>query len=382
MDAELGLKRFYAEHRPRFSLAVFWKILVTIVGDARKPVVRFRLEDFEDAVTEEWPREQNTRVAALVHRLRPFFAWPDGLAVLYANRYRSAFAANYLTAALAVCLALLPVAFGEHLPHGVEFICIVLELAAIGMILLRVWRGRRNQWHERWIDYRLAAELVRHLRIVAPLGGRRLLPQVQAHRVTYGQPAATWMAWYVRAVERWLGLPIAVLDRSYLIDYLTDLEFLVKRQLAYHETTVDRCHNMETRLHRSGIYLLRLTVGACLLHLIVGSLPGHSPWHAVSPVLTFLCGFFPALGAAFAAISEQGEFRSLTKQSQAMCDQLAIRLAEIRNLLDEIVKTPNLSVQQFSTRVDQIASATADLLVKEVLDWRSVVLDQPLRTSV
>ena len=69
--------------------------------------------------------------------------------------------------------------------------------------------------------------------MVAPLGGRRLLPPLPAHRVTYGQPAATWMAWYVRAVERWLGLPSAVVDKTYLDGYLKHLEHLVIGQISY-----------------------------------------------------------------------------------------------------------------------------------------------------
>ena len=182
----------------------------------------------------------------LVDRLRPFYAWPDKLAVLYADRYRSAFTIKYLIAALAVVLALLPVALGLF-PSLAEIVCIGLELVAIIRHPRPGGVGRTRHWHERWIDYRLTAELVRHLRMVAPLGGRRLFPQIPAHRVTYGQPGATWMAWYVRAVERWLGLPGAVIDKTYLDDYLKHLEHLVIGQISYHQTTVRRCHNMETQ---------------------------------------------------------------------------------------------------------------------------------------
>jgi hypothetical protein len=380
VDAGLGLKLFYAEHRPPFALAIFWKIFVRLIGDGKIPNVRFVLDDFENAVREDWPEDHSKPIGQIVDRLRPFYAWPDGLAVLYADRYRSAFASNYLTAAFAVFLALLPVALGPHLGERVEITCIWLELAAIFLILHRVWRGRRNQWHERWIDYRLAAELVRHLRMVAPLGGRRLLPQIPAHRVTYGQPAATWMAWYVRAVERWLGLPTAVINASYLDEYLKQLEHLVIGQIRYHQTTLRRCHNMETRLHWGGVALLGVTVLACLAHLGVGIRPDGDRLHVLSPVLTFLCGFLPALGAALAAISNQGEFRSLTKQSRAMRAHLRNRLPEIKELRELIRNTPDQSACQFSTKAEKLGRTASDLLVNEVLDWRSVVLDQPLRT--
>jgi hypothetical protein len=380
IDARTGLKWFYAEHRPPWTLAVFWKLIVQTIGDGKRPRVRFTLDDFELGVMDDWPQDRSTPIAALIDRLRPYYAWPDKLAVLYADRYRSAFAINFLLAALAVGLALLPLALDLTEDGWPALVCISLELVTIFGIIFLVQLGRSRHWHERWIDYRLTAELVRHLRMVAPLGGRRLLPQVPAHRVTYGQPAATWMAWYVRAVERWLGLPSAVVDKTYLDGYLKHLEHLVIGQISYHQSTLRRCHNMETRLHRSGIGLLSLTVCACALHLALGFLPEHYQVHSLSPVLTFICGFFPALGAALAAISSQGEFRSLTKQSRAMREQLRNRLPGIKSLRQDIIAAPDSSVCPFSIEAEKVGSVAADLLVKEVLDWRSVVLDQPLRT--
>jgi len=81
------------------------------------------------------------------------------------------------------------------------------------------------------------------------------------------------MSWYVRAVERALGLPGAVVDKAYLDGYLKHLADLVKGQIRYHHDTACRCHNMEKRLHYSGITLLGLTVLACITHL------GLSIWH-------------------------------------------------------------------------------------------------------
>jgi hypothetical protein len=267
------------------------------------------------------------------------------------------------------------------LPHdGAEIVCISLELVAIVAILALVFQGRRGRWHERWIDYRFTAELVRHLRLVAPLGGGRPFPQIPAHWATYGQPSASWMAWYVRAVERALGLPSVVVDKAYLDGYLAHLADLVSGQIGFHQTTARRCHNMETRLHRCGIVLLALTLLACGLHLIL------SVWHLTlrpewlpPQVLTFVCGFFPALGAALAGIINQGEFRSLTNRSEAMREQLDRLLNETENLRQQIASAPASGARQSSTQAVALASATAGLLINEVLDWRVVLLDQPLR---
>ncbi len=380
-DAEPALRMFYAEHRPRIKFAIFWNLFVQAVGDARKPKVRFTFDDFEEAVTDDWPKDQSSSMASLVDRLRPFYAWPDKLAVLYADRYRSAFTFNFLIAAIAVGLALLPAALRLTPEHDAEIACIALELAAIFLVLVVVRLGRTRHWHERWIDYRLAAELVRHLRMVAPLGGKRPFPQIPAHWVTYGQPGASWMAWYVRAVERWLGLPGAVVDKMYLDGYMKHLEHLVIGQISYHQHTSRRCHNMERRLHRCGVVLLGLTFAACAVHLAIGygiwPRIVHAAWLPL--VLTFCCGFFPALGAALAAISNQGEFRSLTNRSKAMREQLRLLLKDITSLRKQIAETHDLSTRQFSTEAVDLASGTAGLLINEVLDWRVILLDQPLR---
>jgi len=171
IDPRQALEQFYAEERPRRNLAVAWKAFQQVVGDSQWPKVTTKLEDFEEAVSQEWPKDQSTPIARLVDTLRPFYAWPDKLAVLYADRYRSAFLLAFLIAATAVGLALLPLALGLLPHHWAEIAFFALEFVAIVAILALVLLGRHQHWHERWIDYRLTAELVRHLCLVAPLGG-------------------------------------------------------------------------------------------------------------------------------------------------------------------------------------------------------------------
>jgi len=304
--------------------------------------------------------------------LRPFYAWPDKLAVLYANRYRSTFLLAFLLTAAAVGMALLPVGAQLAPRHGAEHACIFLELAAISTVLIMVGQGRRQRWHERWLDYRMVAELVRHLRLVAPLGGKRRLPPIPAHWTTYGQPAATWMAWYVRAVERDLGLPAAVVGKDYLLACLDELGRVLTGQVSFHAGNRKRNERLESRLHRCGVVLLGITLLACALHLGAG-VP-----LALLAALTFCCGFFPAIGAALGGIANQGEFLRIHKRSRAMQDQLTILLREIDNIRSDLQDASAPLSQQYSPLVSTRASDAARLLVHEVLDWRVVFLDRPL----
>jgi len=389
-DPRLALKVFYAERRRRWTLGVIWKAFQQLVADARWPRVTTKLQDFESAAEQEWPKDQSTPIARLVDKLRPFYAWPDRLAVLFGDRYRTAFLLAFLLAAAAVGLALLPVAldprsalWGARSLSALEWAaraCYALEFVAIVALLVSVNLGRLRRWHERWIEYRLTAELVRHLRLVAPLGGGRPFPQIPAHWATYGQPGASWMAWYVRAVERALELPSVVVDRAYLEGYLKQLADVVYGQISYHQATERRSRNMERRLHRCGVGLLALTLLACGLHLVF-SFRDATPRDAglLSGALTFFCGFFPALGAALAGIVNQGELRRLAHRSEAMWQQLFHLHADTMKLRGQIAATPDSEKRQFSTQAVALASAAAGLLVNEILDWRVVFLDQPLR---
>jgi hypothetical protein len=387
-----AVERFYAERRPRWTLAILWRIVQSVMGDAKWPKVRVSIDDFEKAVESEWPRDRSTPMAAVIDDLRPYYAWTDKLAVLYADRYRSAYLLVFMLAALAVGLALLPVGsrfISAH--HTAALVCNILELLAIMEILAIIHVGRRQHWHERFLDYRLAAELVRHLRIVAPLGGRWPIPQVPAHWATHGEPAATWMVWYVRAVERAVGFPSAVVDASYLNEYLKELGTAVDGQVGFHKNTERRGRNIEGRLHHLADWLFGLTIAACAIHLGIHFMIEDPEAGWVRPLaLVFVCGFFPALGAALAGIMNQAEFRRIGSRSRAMSERLAVLHNDIERLripppgppvpvpLPVSTSVSASGMRQLSVQAVALANAVADLLVAEVLDWRVILRDRPL----
>lgn len=368
------LEDFHRERHPSWSCAIVWKAFRDVVAKKKWPSVSFRVECFDDAVRSEWPDDPGSAIGRLVAWLRRYYAWSDGLAILYAARYRSAFISAFLLAAVAVGMALLPVAANcdPHAPF--EVCCNVLELIAIVLILLLVGFGTSKRWHERWVEYRLIAELQRHLRLVAPLGGARPFPQVAAHLATYGQPSTSWMGWYVRCVERAIGLPTAVVDRRHVDEALGQLLAEVERQVEFHAGATNNAHCIEVRLHHTGMGLLYATLAFCALHILW---PWHE-WEHGPLILTFFCGFLPALGAALAGILNQGEFRRIAKRSESMRQQLQRLLGPIRKLRERIA-TGKPASSQDSVEALALADEAARLMVMEVLDWRLLILDQPLR---
>ncbi len=431
-DPTASFRDFTKERQPRWTLAALWKAFRDAVGAYKFPSIRLRVTPFEAAVLDEWPADRSTEVDRLIDSLRPYYAWTDKLAVLYADRYRSAFVFAFFMAAIAVGLALVPIVMPKELPasaepvphvaeeatlnggeasnapdiphlqpsadplaaaeidsgaplesiaqpHGrAESIAIGLEFIAILSIVAIIFWGRKARWHQKWIDYRLAAELIRHLRIVAPLGGGQVFPRVPDHWDSYGHPSATWMAWYVRSIERWLGLPSVVVDREHLLLCLGQLRETVALQADYHGRTDRISQNIEHRLHWVGIFLLALTAFACFLHLLPGLLHSFHLPGILPNVLTFLCGFLPALGASLAGIVNQGEFRRIAKRSRAMKAQLLRMKARLDALQAEIDAHGNKPQRQYSVEVAALAEEVSGLLVYEVLDWRVVFLDRPL----
>lgn len=370
-----ALLRFYAERKPAANPMALWRTFRSLFGAANWTWPELTVADFEAAVRDEFPSDKSSASARVVNQLRPYYAWPDQLAVYYSNAYRGAFVLAYGLAALAVGLALVPVAAGPlgWWTHGKETASAVAEMVAILGIIILIWRGRKREWHERWIDYRMGAELVRHLRMASLLGGERPFPQLAAHFAKYGQPGATWVSWYVRAVERHCGVPDNVVDGDYLVRSVRELRTLIEGQLRYHQSTAAQCHLTEHRLHRLGLTLLGGTLLAAGLHIAGSFVPGlHSP--GASGILIALGAFLPALGASLAGINNQGEFRRIAKRSEAMAEHLKKLLAEAGAL----TPADGSPVTLRWTAVADLTARVTQLMVNEVLDWRVVFLDRPL----
>ena len=372
---------FYAETQAGYSIAFCWKLFRDLVGDFKVKFPQLKVQPCESALPADWQYGANPAVAAMIGRLQPFFAWSDHLADRYAQAYRSAFVMAFFAAAFAVAMALAPYALS--LPeHGVgELICTVGELLAILLILFLVFRGRRGRWHQRWLDYRLLAEIIRHQRLIAHLGGERASPKIPEHLSSYGNVGSSWMAWYARGVERSLLLPRIVVDRIYLQASLQDIEDQLggpQGQIVFHQTTASRASRIEHRLHLLEVTLLILTLSCCCQHL------AQSFWtswlHVSGQLLTFCCAFFPAVGAAIAGISNQGEFRRIAQRSASMAERLSNQLEEVRSLKQRVM-TSKLSRNQLSPEVAAIAGDAAATMVNEVLDWRVIFQDRPLKTT-
>ena len=384
---------YFCERRRSWTpLGGWWAFLRDLVcGKMKLP--RMRVPNFISATREDWRKDWEGRGEEDRHHKLPpaitrwieksylaSYAWANGLSVYYANNYRSSFLWIYLLGALAVFLALIAktaIAKTVQAPPGeasggsslAEPLCIAAEVIAIAAIIFLTWYGRRRCWHERWIDYRTLAEQLRVAAFNSMLGGMWHQVRVPSHLATYGNPAATWMHWHARAVQRAAGLPNMVVSTEYLSGFKELLlQALIGGQENYHVENTKRLGPVDHRLRFFGEVLFLATFAACVTHFYVARSDIPDSWDRW---LTFCAAFLPALGAAVAAIRSQGEFHRVVRRSRGMGE-------ELQQLREAVANLPVRSNELNSRLLQQAAEQTTRLMYNEVLDWRIVFQERPL----
>lgn len=377
---------YFADRRRSWTLLGGWWGFFRGLLRGRPQRLAIRVPQFVPATQTDWRKDwegrdgenrkhklPDTIIKWIEDRYLEHYAWANQLSIYYANHYRSSFASIYMLGALAVLLALIGDA--AHVSDTKELVLIVVEVLVISGIIGLTWYGRRRRWHERWIDYRTLAERLRLARFNGLLGGVWQRANVPSHLATYGNPAATWMNWHARAVERAAGLPSVALNTDYLSACKELLqEALIIGQEKYHRENLAGLRPVDNRLHRLGEWLFLATLAACASRLVVALFRDSFTLHTAESWdgwLMFCAAFLPAFGAAMAAIRSQGEFHRLVQRSRAMQDELA----QLREVVANVPVRPN---ELSSQLLQQAAEQTSRLMYNEVLDWRIVFQDRPL----
>lgn len=384
-------KAYFKESRRKVTLGFLWKLFRDLVADFKIRIPTIRLGRFEQSSDDEWghsrkispplPEEVLDRIDTC---LKSHYAWSDQLADYYANAYRSAFVFNYLMAGVAVLFA-----FAGYAAHSRTFenynplasrvgaVASFVEVSIIVAILSLTRFGNRKRWHERWIDFRLLAEQLRQQRFLMALG--RVLPSAPRVPVYVSDedPSNSWVQWHCRAIVRAAGLIEARFDNTYLDAVCVLLKSEgIDRQVDYHQGNAERMKRADNFLHHAGNWLFGVAAVACSLHLLNYVL---AYFHLeifkheglFSLILTLITVVGPAFGAALTAIRFQGEFERVNKRSRAMKEQL-------HQISEELEHCVSAGATPSSSELGEIATRGAQLMISEVLDWRTVFLERPL----
>lgn len=294
----------------------------------------------------EWTALPPDVLDDVVQRFAAWQGWADELARWYAAKFRQTFTAVFLLAATAVLAAGVGTmdlpsnwGWGAHFPEVIEILCLV-------EMFRRVRVGRRQRYHERWLDYRSLAERLRHLAFLWPLA--RTVPLVRVPDVdATGDSGGGWVGWFLRTVVREAGLVSADLNAHHVNQVR---EFLLTSEIApqraFHSTATKRAARVHHPMERWAERLVVLAIVLAILRLsdVIGFVMQDVMGWTLKRVLVFESRFgaaltaaavtLPALAASVHGFLGTGDFEGTAIRSAAIEPRLAQLGARLRRLTD------------------------------------------------
>jgi len=243
-----------------------------------------------------------------------FYNPADRLSVAYSERIRS----SYVLVIGFATLALVAAVAGSLIPRDVRWIAILIELVLLCLIAGLVIASHASRWHERWIAYRLLAELCREQKMLASVG--RSLPRWQVESLETPDsaqevPRDAWVGWYFSAAQRASVMPSCTLSETLPRAKAVGLQLIVGQSF-YHELRERRYRTAGARLQNLGEIFFLLTLVAVAIEF--GMLVVRSSHENAFKLIDTLVALLPAAAAAFVSFRAYSEFELLEVQSKRM----------------------------------------------------------------
>jgi hypothetical protein len=285
----------------------------------------------------------------------------DARAVQYAARYRSAYVWVFFFGTFALAFGALSLLFSLLHPtmawlRNLAALFAFGELATLLLILALIWLGLRREWHERFIEYRLLAELYRKQQALAPLGWT--LPIVAVRGVVEADRAA-WVAWLFAAEDRAAPFPRGDLaDAARGASRSGVLEGLILEQHRYHTARGKIAEAAGRTLARLGEYLFAAVLACVVLKLLFADELMHE---GLAVLFAVLATVLPGVSAAFVGIRAYAELQLLAEQSYHM----AAELERARGRLERLDPWRALVSQDIGAE----AALVATLMLQDLDGW-------------
>jgi hypothetical protein len=289
---------------------------------------------------------------------------PDQLSIAYGNRHRS----SYVLVILIIALALIFAVLGIALTHDKtwKLVVILLEAAALVGIVGLVAANIVGRWHQKWIAYRLLAELCRKQEALARLGWS--MPVFELRRATGDQmPDADWVTWHFNALLRAAPLPdldLSATGKAAIREAIIGKGSagLLQGQISYHAGRTAKSNRAAGTWALWGELAFVGTAAIVALKLILkglDALPGWSIWLAI------LAAVLPAISAAFFALRQYSEEKLMAEQSARMHEAMI----EARHTMQAIPLDLPLSSQNLAAETYEIAMR----MLADVAGWAQLV---------
>jgi hypothetical protein len=276
--------------------------------------------------------------------------------------------------ALFAVIALTSAAVAADAEQTVFWIAGVLEFLSLSAIALLVVVNYAERWHERWISYRLFAELCRKQRVLALVG--QSLPGSGASQLALDVEGATtaprdsWIAWLFMAHRRAMELPIGKMADRKLPALRAGLE-LVEQQIDYHSTRRDRASRAGESVRRASeiFFVLAIVFAVAKFGAVLGR---------VEPVLHWIVlvgAFTSAAAGALVSVTAYAEFALLARQSAHMLRILRPSENELDALKHDIEKP------LASLRLGRTLFAATTAMMQDITGWAHLFRVKALETG-
>jgi hypothetical protein len=346
-----SLRRYFKERAHGHNLRLEFPLLMTLLG-----VRSFQSSDLlppkPDKLAAECAAYFDPAAGGSTEVLALAYGWADATGVQFAQTFRSAFVLNFIFAATAVVLAVASL-FG---PEKLWFV--VPEIALILAIVFNTAIGRRQRWHQRWLEARELAERLRVALLLWILGSR------PANFFSGDEP--TWTGWYARAIIRGQAPRAGYFAGQGLSSAKSVVLKALKDQRRYHKINTRRMHRLDRRLEHIGSWSFVATLAAAGSYVLFAIALRHfnvptEHQELVKHLVVALTAGLPALATATYGIRVIGDFEGIAKRSMRTS-------AVLRRLLTAMKRE---AVDLILLRAQ--AQAAADSMLGDLASWRLAV---------
>jgi hypothetical protein len=281
----------------------------------------------------------------------------DCLALFYSNVHRSAFLLVYLLGAFALIFAVAALSVGHEHVLGIDGIHLFTGFELIVLLCLGalVYADNTLGWRDRWLDYRLLAELLREADLLAQAG--RSMPLSKIDELAQDLPGRAWVTVAYAAIVRRAGIVSHKHDQAYLErlrDYAANTR--LQDQIAYHLRTEKKVESIAFKLRVVGLAAFITTIFVAAAKFFFPSEVSHLP-------LGFFAGALPAMAYASFGIRNQAEFEIVSRRSARMIAKLCRNKARIKAL-----DGPALTSDALGREI----LGAADEMRHDAADWTSI----------
>lgn len=302
------------------------------------------------------------------------YQWLDCLSMTYADSYRSAGILRHVSLFLSTLGLGIGFYYGFWYNGGGDKAPSIMLVREIGFamqalfiyLIRRIYKkNEKERWHQKYIDYRILAEMLRHSILLTSIG-------TSVHGIILPaflkKDGVNWINWHFRAIIRSAGIPNILVTAEQLANTRTLINNLLDSQIDYHSSSEINNRKISGRLKKASDFFATATFNVILLRVGVYILNALSfiqimDGHLVDILVktsNVLCLLFPALMLLFDSVSIQGGY-----------DMLGQRSAAMKNDLKKLRELTSINADYLTLK--QVIHSAAMLMVAEVSDWRLFV---------